>query len=101
MIVITRFSLLANLKREIAAQRGPVGPASVTAFDTGPHCKRVVVGWQGGGDGLARGKAAASGFTRSVTTDAMIEKGALGFLNKPFRIEELSHQVAWHISDKT
>jgi PAS domain S-box-containing protein len=39
----------------------------------------------------------ASGFTRNGTADALISSGALGFLNKPFRLDELSREVAQHL----
>ncbi|MHC4562602.1 MAG: hybrid sensor histidine kinase/response regulator [Planctomycetota bacterium] len=39
----------------------------------------------------------ASGFTRNGTADALIDNGALGFLNKPYRIDELSRKVARHL----
>jgi len=39
----------------------------------------------------------ASGFTREGTADTLIKHGALGFINKPFKIEALSHAVARYL----
>ena len=40
----------------------------------------------------------ASGYTQNSTSTEMLENGALVFLSKPFRIDELSQLVAKHIS---
>ena len=38
----------------------------------------------------------ASGFTREKTADALVALGAKGFLAKPFRLDELVREVAFH-----
>jgi PAS domain S-box-containing protein len=43
----------------------------------------------------------ATGFSRSSTINALLEQGAAGFLKKPFRIEEVSQEVATNIKSKT
>jgi len=40
----------------------------------------------------------SSGFNRNGTADALVAQGALGFLHKPFRIDELSQAVARHVA---
>jgi PAS domain S-box-containing protein len=39
----------------------------------------------------------ASGFSKSSTINRLLDQGALGFLKKPFRIEDVSQEVARHI----
>ena len=39
----------------------------------------------------------SSGFSRNETIDQLIREGAVGFLSKPFRLDELSQQIAWHL----
>ena len=39
----------------------------------------------------------ASGFTRNGSADTLLEDGALGFLNKPYRIGELAREMAQHL----
>ena len=39
----------------------------------------------------------ASGFTKDLSVDALIDQGALGFLQKPYSIKSLSQEVARHL----
>jgi signal transduction histidine kinase/ActR/RegA family two-component response regulator len=43
----------------------------------------------------------SSGFSQNQTTNGLIDEGALGLLSKPFRINELAHTLATHISNTT
>ena len=40
----------------------------------------------------------SSGFSRNETTNGLVDEGALGLLGKPFRINELAHSLAKHLS---
>jgi len=41
----------------------------------------------------------SSGFSQNETTNGLVDEGALGLLSKPFKINELAHALAKHISD--
>ncbi|MBL7221465.1 MAG: response regulator [Phycisphaerae bacterium] len=40
----------------------------------------------------------SSGFSRNQSTNGLLDEGALGLLSKPFRISELAHALAKHLS---